>query len=268
MTTPTPMTSHSLRTCLLFLAAIAILAGACLLRATGVANGSGIVPLNGKTLQQDAAATSPTPFTHDQVISSLTRILTAHFSFEGELQVELIRSWTPPARVASAWELTVLEYPSVPSSSMMLRCRVLADAAPVAETTFVVRAQLWRDAWATRLPLTSGGFFDPSLLETRRVDMLRERDALPAAVGDRSYVFARAVQAGRLLTWRDIMRRPLVKKGDLVEVSATEGQLIVTMKALAMENGAQGDTVTVRNPESRKDFAAMVIDENRVQVRF
>jgi flagella basal body P-ring formation protein FlgA len=40
------------------------------------------------------------------------------------------------------------------------------------------------------------------------------------------------------------------------------------MKALAMENGAQGDVVTVRNPESRKDFAAQVIDENRVQVRF
>ena len=53
-----------------------------------------------------------------------------------------------------------------------------------------------------------------------------------------------------------------------VEVSAVDGMLAVTMKALAMENGAQGDTVTVRNPESRKDFAAMVIDENRVQVRF
>jgi hypothetical protein len=27
-------------------------------------------------------------------------------------------------------------------------------------------------------------------------------------------------------------------------------------------------TVTVRNPESRKDFAALVVSENRVQVRF
>jgi flagella basal body P-ring formation protein FlgA len=35
-----------------------------------------------------------------------------------------------------------------------------------------------------------------------------------------------------------------------------------------MENGAQGDTVTVRNPESQKNFAAVVVDENRVQVRF
>jgi flagella basal body P-ring formation protein FlgA len=71
-----------------------------------------------------------------------------------------------------------------------------------------------------------------------------------------------------MLTWRDITRRPLVKKGDVVEVSANSGQLLVTMKALAMESGAQGDTVTVRNPISLKNFAAVVVDENRVQVRF
>ena len=40
------------------------------------------------------------------------------------------------------------------------------------------------------------------------------------------------------------------------------------VKALAMENGAQGDTVTVRNPESQKNFAAVVVDEKHVQVRF
>ncbi|MEY2878490.1 MAG: hypothetical protein RLZZ15_870, partial [Verrucomicrobiota bacterium] len=70
------------------------------------------------------------------------------------------------------------------------------------------------------------------------------------------------------LTWHDLARRPLVKKGEVVEVSAQEGRLVVTLKALALENGAQGDTVTVRNPESQRKFAAVVVDENRVQVRF
>lgn len=213
----------------------------------------------------DSAAST---FTREQLIAALTRALTSHFNFEGDLQLELIRPWTPPARAAAAWVLTVVEFPAVPSASMMLRCRVLADAETVADTTFVVRAQLWRDAWTTRQPLTAGAAFDVSLLEARRVDLLRERDALPAAVGDRSFIFARAVPAGRMLTWRDLARRPLVKKGDVVEVSAVDGPLVVTMKALAMESGAQGDTVTVRNPESRKDFAALVVDENRVQVRF
>ena len=151
---------------------------------------------------------------------------------------------------------------------MLVRCRVLADGVAAAESTLVLRAALWRDVWVAREPLISGATFDPTVLDTRRVDLLRDRDALPAIVGDRSYSLARAVTAGRVLTWRDITRRPLVRKGNLVEVSAGDGQLLITMKAVAMENGAEGDTVTVRNPVSRKDFAAMVVDENRVQVRF
>lgn len=216
----------------------------------------------------DVAPASPTPLTREQLLTLLTHDLSAHFNLEGDLQLELVRDWAPPARIASAWQLIALEYPSVPSSSMLVRCRVAADNAVVGETTFIVRASLWRDAWATRQPLTIGATFDASMLETRRVDLFRERDALPAAVGDRSFIFARGVPAGRLLTWHDIARRPLVKKGEIVEVSAADGMLLVTMKALAMENGAQGDTVTVRNPESQKNFAAVVVDENHVQVRF
>ncbi len=216
----------------------------------------------------EAAPASSTPLTREHFLALLTRDLTAHFNLEGELQLELLRDWAPPARVSPSWQIAVLEYPTMPSSSMLVRCRIAAGSAVVGETSFVLRAALWRDAWATRQPLTVGTTFDVAMLEARRVDLFRERDVLPAAVGDRTFIFARAVPAGRLLTWHDIARRPLVKKGEMVEVSAADGLLVVTMKALAMENGAQGDTVTVRNPESQKNFAAVVIDENHVQVRF
>ena len=214
------------------------------------------------------ARAAETPLTREALITSLSRDVSAHFNLEGELQLELIRAWTPPNRVASAWNVSVLEYPALAGSSMLLRCRVLADGETVVETTFVLRASLLRDVWVARQPLTVGVTFDPAMLETRRVDLFRERDVLPAAIGDSSFIFARAVNGGRVLTWRDVARRPLVRKGEFVEVSAEEGSLNITMKALAMESGAQGDKITVRNPESRKDFSATVINENRVQVRF
>lgn len=208
------------------------------------------------------------PLARDQFTSDLGRQLQAHFNLEGELALELIRPWSPPARLADSWTLEVVEYPAIAASSMLVRCRALADGIPAAEYTLVLRAMLNRDVWVARQPVTTGATFDPTQLEVRRVDVLRERDALPASVGDRTYAYARSVMAGRLLTWHDVARRPLVRKGSLVEVSANEGQLQISMKGLAMENGARGDTVTVRNPESRRDFAAMVVDENRVQVRF
>lgn len=220
-----------------------------------------------------APATSGTPFTREQFITALSRELSAHFNLEGELQLDLLRPWSPPARIAATWDVLVLEFPSLPAASMLVRVRLLADGQPVStnretDLALVLRASLWRDVWAARQPLAVGATFDPAELETRRVDLFRERDLLPAGVGDRTFIIARAVPAGRSLTWRDITRRPLVKKGETVEVSAASGLLVVTMKALAMESGARGDTVTVRNPQSQKNFAAVVVDENRVQVRF
>jgi len=208
------------------------------------------------------------PLAQEEFVAALARDLQSHFNLEGELALDLLRAWAPPALVAREWQVQVTDYPQVPGAALLVRCRVLADAKPAGDYTLTLRAALWRDAWVSRQPVSHGGTFDPALLEVRRVDLFRDRDALPAAVGDASFIFVRSVPAGRLLTWRDIARRPLVRKGDVVEVSATDGQLVVTMKGVAMQNGAQGEVVTVRNPDSRKDFSAFVIDENRVQVRF
>lgn len=208
------------------------------------------------------------PLDRATLLASLTADLVAHFNLEGDLQLELIRNWNPPKRTASSWVIVISEHPSLPAATMMMRCRILADGELVAEESLMVRANLWRDGWVTRQPVTTGETFDPSGLEVRRVDQFRDREVLPATVGDRAFVYTRAVSAGRLLTWRDVTRRPLVRKGDLVEVTASDGPLLVTMKALALQNGAAGDVVTVRNPESRRDFSALVVDENHVKVRF
>lgn len=214
------------------------------------------------------SAAGLTPLTSAAVVDALRSDLSAHFNLEGDLQLELLRTWTPPAVVASDWRVIVNEYPSFAGSAMMLRCSWLADGVPAGDGTITLRAALWRDAWVARQPLVHGATFDVTALETRRVDMLRDREAVPASVGDESYLIARAVNSGRIVTWRDIARRPLVRKGDLVEVSAADGMLNVTIKALALQNGAQGEAVTLRNIESRKDFTAFVIDANRAQVRF
>jgi flagella basal body P-ring formation protein FlgA len=110
--------------------------------------------------------------------------------------------------------------------------------------------------------------FDPSALEAHRIDTFRERNALPASEGNASYIFARQVPADRLLSWNDIARRPLVRKGEMVDVVASEGMLFVSLRALALENGAQGQMVVVRNVDTRKDISGVVVADDRVEVSF
>lgn len=215
-----------------------------------------------------AARAGDTALSSERLLVLAAAEVTAHFNLDGELQLELLRPVSATVATAADWRVEVLEFPAAPSSSMLLRVRLLADGRAAGDTTLVLRAALWRDAWASREPVAANTLFDPASLEPRRIDALRDRDAVPVTAGDRNYHFARAIPAGRLLTWRDVARRPLVRKGEIVEVSAADGLLSVTLKGLAMQNGAQGDVITVRNPDSRKDFSASVIDEKRVQVRF
>jgi flagella basal body P-ring formation protein FlgA len=131
-----------------------------------------------------------------------------------------------------------------------------------------VKAQLWRDAWVTRQPGNRGDPLDRAALDVRRVDALRDRDSLPASSELEELSYARSVPADRVLMWRDVAKRLLVRKGEIVEVSASDGQLTITMKALAMQSGGVGDLVVVRNLESKKDISGQVVAENRVRVRF
>ncbi len=217
--------------------------------------------------EEPPAAPALTPAS---LAAALAGDLKSHYNLEGDLDIQFSRPWTPPAAAATVdadWSVLVLDYPATPSSSMLVRCRIRCGH-DTQEAQLVLRAALWRDAWVVRLPLTVGTVFDPSRLEVRRSDMLRDHDLVPASEGDRAYVFSRPVPVGRMLTWHDVARHPLVHKGDMVEVFAVDGMLLVRMKAVAMSSGAQGETVTVRNPDSRKEFTALVTDENRVKVQF
>ncbi len=197
------------------------------------------------------------------LLQNVAAQLSAHFRAEGDLQLESLRPLIAPVGPV---EVDILEYPASLASAMIVRVRV--PSAEPAEQTLVLRAQLLREVWVTRQPLERETSFDGSLLDTRRVDALRERDAIPASEACRDHIFARSVSSGRILTWRDVSRRALVRRGQVIEVAAVDGSLSITMKALAMENGSAGDTVKVRNLDTKKEFNALVVADARAQVRF
>lgn len=235
-------------------------------------------PVNPSVLVSEAPLESPgvsraeKPVRHtlsrEAVLTALQAQVGAHYSVEGELQLELQRPWIDPTPAASPYTITISEFPNQLASSLLVRARLEAGGAPATEITISLRAQLWREVWATRVPVSREDVFEASVLETRRVDCLRERDAVPVSAGDRTQTFARNIPAGRILGWRDLTRRSLVRKGELVDVTANDGPLSVNMKAMAMQSGAAGDTIMVRNIESKKDIAALIVAENRVKVRF
>jgi flagella basal body P-ring formation protein FlgA len=93
------------------------------------------------------------------LVAAVARDLATHFNLEGELQLES----APPLDVTRPQRRGLgsgrPRVSAVPSSSMLVRCRIIADGKVVSSTTdaaLVLRASLWRDVWAARQPLTVG----------------------------------------------------------------------------------------------------------------
>jgi len=223
---------------------------------------------SGQSAIGPAVTTAPAVFSQEQLLADLTRQLTEHFQARGDLQLDLLRPWAPLAVSAGPVEVVILDCPARLSSSLLLQVRLQANGSALGSFALMLKAQLLRDVWVSRTPIERGADFDPNQLDTRHLDVLQQRDTVPTDSTDADFTYASSVASGRLLAWRDLARRSLIRKGQIVEVSAVDGMLTITTKAMAMENGAAGDTVRLRNLDSKRDFSALVVAEARAQVRF
>lgn len=196
---------------------------------------------------------------------TLSALLAERYSTQGELMLNWNRP-RPGSAVADC-DLEIIDAPAELSPQIVLG--VLATAVDGTRTryTLVLRAELWREGSALRSPAAAGSPVQSEGLEPRRYDALRERDVL--VLTEQSELdFARAVPSGRLLTSRDVLRRPLVRRGQPIDVVASDGSLTVNLRAIALHDAARGDPVRVRNPDSRREFIANVTGLSVAAIRF
>lgn len=61
---------------------------------------------------------------------------------------------------------------------------------------------------------------------------------------------------------------PLVKRGDVVAITASRKGLTATATGMALQEGKKGETITVRNSSSQKDILCRVAGPGAVEVEF
>ena len=77
----------------------------------------------------------------------------------------------------------------------------------------------------------------------------------------------RVAYAGKFLQNGTLIKPQLVKRGDSVNITFTEGPLVLTAKGKALQSGAHGDIVRVTNAASSRTVDATVSGSNQVIVR-
>jgi flagella basal body P-ring formation protein FlgA len=224
---------------------------------------------------QAAAPSAPAVATHrtltgDDLINELQKQLVTYFGLKGDLKLSFIREWNAIQLPAKDFDLTLTDYPSQGvTDSFAVRFKISSGGVEVGQWQIGLRAQLWQSVWVTQGRLDRGQALDRTLLNSQKIDILPEKKTLISDdIDPDGFDVAQGIGPGQPLSKQDVIERPLIHRGDVVEVIATQGLLDIHMKALALEDGGVNALIKMRNLDSSKDFNAQILNENEVRVHF
>jgi flagella basal body P-ring formation protein FlgA len=115
--------------------------------------------------------------------------------------------------------------------------------------------------------ITAGAVLRPQDVHLARVSVSQVRGEVVRALADAvGMQTKRQVLPGQPLLVGDLMRPAMVQRGTAVHMTLDIGGLSLTGQGIALESGAAGERIRVRNPSSRAVLEAEVIGPRQVRV--
>ncbi|MGD8234264.1 flagellar basal body P-ring formation chaperone FlgA [Vibrio sp. TRT 1302] len=103
-------------------------------------------------------------------------------------------------------------------------------------------------------------------LEQRTLN--REQDFYTQLDQVNSKIATRRIRSGQIVDGRKLQSPALVEKGNQVVITATKDGFSASTKGVALEQGAYGQQIDVRNSSSGKEIKAVVTGINQVETQF
>jgi flagellar basal body P-ring formation protein FlgA len=232
----------------------------------------GTVPDRSGHLPAVVTSKGDTLINEPDVLRALQRDLATRYAIDGDLRLSFADNPWSPVELSGRnhWNLVVESAPEEGLAARnRIRFRLESNGKTIADWEGSINAQVWQSVWVADSRLGRGEVLDHSLCSAKTLDILANGgNYLPPEADLSIYEIDRGVAAGQPLKWSDVKLRPLVRRGQLVDVVVSEGALQISMKALALATGGAGEIVNVRNIDSRKTFSAHVTGPNTVQVKF
>ena len=205
--------------------------------------------------------------------SDLTELLTATLQQEsvkdrGELELHLMRPWTPVAVPDEPLTLKLEELPAAGvSPNFVVNCELWNGKEKVGSWPVAVQARVWRDLPVAHSPLTRGQLLRDADVTMERRDFLLQRDAyLNFPTDDSSLELAENIPTGLPVLNRSVHARPAVRRGRLVDAIYADGTLNISLKVETLEDGLTGQIIRVRNPKTKRELQGKVQNDQTVLI--
>ena len=210
------------------------------------------------------------PLAEKELLQQLTSVLQKEYvKEEGALELRLSQPWTTKEIPDEPLALKVLDLPTAGvAPCFIVRFEFeTAGGEHIGSWQAPLLAKVWREIWVAGSVLKRGDLLRHADLHRERRDMLFCREPLAQfAPDDSSLEFCECVQAGSPIFARYVRPRAIVHRGQSVMAMVRDGPLMITLKVEALEDGAVGQIIRVRNPLSRRDLHGKVLDEENILV--
>lgn len=208
------------------------------------------------------------PYNESEIKDQLTAFLQNEYVKEkGELELRFLRAWNPVLLPDEPLTLKILSLPTAGvTPNCIIRFELSTRREILGSWQAPVAAKIWREVWVAKSPLRREQLFTEADVARERRDLLSLRDAvLPAEPADNLEI-AENVPAGAPVYQRSVRPRPVVFRGQFVEAQVHDGPMTISLKVEVMENGAPGQSVRLRNLQSRREFRGKVQADQTVIV--
>lgn len=231
------------------------------------------IKVSSEPVAQQIAEEPPATFllTQTELEPILSELVSDKLGIEsGKLSITFRREWQPVRLLEANWDVAVEDLPADGVDDYMLLSFELTEGSKSAgQWRIPVRCELWREVLMAKRRLSRGAALLATDFEVKPANVLKMRQPpAPVELEFEKYELAQTVGANSVLLWRDIVVQPAVRKGQVIEVVASEGAMVISMQGMALEDGVVGDIITVRNLTSKKSVQAEVVDDERVKVYF
>jgi len=136
------------------------------------------------------------------------------------------------------------------------------------EHTGFFKAALLREVWVASRLCNRLATLDQAPLKRKKVDVINQRNGVwegEKLTADLQII--QPVPAGAVLLPHHVRRKPVVLRNQTVQAVVRHKALLIRLNVTALEDGAPGDVIRLRNPKSYKELRGTVVNSETVSVK-
>ncbi|MBC7319932.1 flagellar basal body P-ring formation protein FlgA [bacterium] len=162
-------------------------------------------------------------------------------------------------------KVDVKQLSSANSKVLVVKVSFYVDDRYIKAVNLSFKSDVKRVVYSAKVYIPKGTVITEDMIQEKIVD-----SAIFSAVERKEdivgKVTTRIIYPGQIITSNTIVEPPLVSKNEEVEAIRRIGNLVISTKLIALQDGYFGQTIRLRNPSSYKEVLGTVVGKGTVEV--